>query len=108
KKLEITTDNVKVFPELFPFGIPKFDFGVLLTIVITTLLILTNLLATVRTVGGIVSPKKEIRYDAANVVTGINQTLTSLFTTVGNIPFSATAGFIVTTKAKEKRPFIYG
>src|SRR5699024_9402306 len=108
KPLNIKAKDIPYIPEIFPFGVPQFDMGVLLTVIISTFLLLTNILAAIKAVNSVTGEKVTERYDQANIVMGVNQSLAGLFSTVGSIPLSATAGFIIATRMKEKLPFIIG
>lgn len=95
-------------PKPFAWGKPAFDSGIILTSIMTALLLLTNLIASVDVVEKVVDPAKPVNYTRSSIVMGINQALAGLFSTVGFVPISYTAGFILTTKMKERLPFIVG
>ncbi|RXT04929.1 purine/pyrimidine permease [Ammoniphilus sp. CFH 90114] len=97
-----------VFPQVFPWGIPQFNTSVLFIVAITTLLLLTNLVASIEAVEKVVkSPRKTVEWRSGFVL-GISQLLSGVFGTISFIPVSYTAGFILTTKTKERLPFIMG
>lgn len=108
KPLDIDVSNISVLPELFPYGIPQFDVGVLLTVIISTFLILANLLAAMKAVGPLVNEKQMMRFDQSNIILGFGQMFAGIFSTIGSIPLSSSAGFIMATKMREKLPFIIG
>jgi xanthine/uracil permease len=95
-------------PKPFAWGKPVFDSGIVLTSIMTALLLLTNLIASVDVVEKVVQPEQPANYTRSSIVMGINQALAGLFSTVGFVPISYTAGFILTTKMKERMPFIVG
>jgi xanthine/uracil permease len=95
-------------PELLAWGTPKLDIGIILTSTITALLLLTNLIASIHVVEKAVERPPQPIYNRSGFVMGINQMLAGLFSAVGSVPVSLTAGFIHTTKMKEKLPFILG
>jgi xanthine/uracil permease len=95
-------------PEVFAWGIPTFDLGVVLTAVLTMFLLLTNLIASIDVVKKVTEQTKVVSYNRAGFIMGINQMLSGLFSTMGGVPVSTAAGFILTTKIKEKLPFVIG
>jgi xanthine/uracil permease len=95
-------------PEIFVWGLPKFDFGIVLTSVFTSLLLLSNLIASMEVVDRVVEQKEKLNYNRAGFIMGCNQMLSAVFSTVGFVPVSLAAGFIKTTNIREKRPFIIG
>jgi xanthine/uracil permease len=95
-------------PEIFVWGLPKFDFGIVLTSVFTSLLLLSNLIASMEVVDRVVERKETLNYNRAGFIMGCNQMLSAVFSTVGFVPVSLAAGFIKTTNIREKRPFIIG
>ena len=77
-----------------------------------TLLLLTNMLASIRVVQKVVSKYEENaaseRFKQAGIITGINQLLGGLFSAIGPVAISGSAGFIATTNIYKRLPFILG
>lgn len=96
------------FPSVFAWGIPTFQLSVFITAMLTALLLLTNLLASVDVVKQVVEPEKNISLDRIGFIMGINQLIGGLFSTIGGVPISGSAGFIKTTGIKERLPFLIG
>lgn len=98
------------FPELFAWGVPSYNLGVILTAILTSFLLLTNLVASVDVVAKVTGERGrgKVNYNRSGFVMGINHFISGIFSTVGGIPISAAAGFIFTTKIKEKLPFLIG
>ena len=67
------------------------------------------MLASIEAVQTVLNEKnKENRYHEASIIMGLNQIIAAIFSSMGNVPISGSAGFILTTKMKEKLPFILG
>lgn len=100
------------FPEIFAFGMPRLEWNMVITVIFITLLLLTNMLASIRVVQHIVSKYDENtpqeRFTQAGIVTGINQLLGGLFSAIGPVAISGSAGFIATTNIYKRLPFIIG
>lgn len=109
KSLTLESDSWFAWPALLAWGELRFDAGILLTSIVTGLLLLTNLMTSIEVVGKVVqTPDTGKVYNRSSFVMGVNQILGGLFSTVGFVPVSYTAGFIVTTKITQRLPFIIG
>jgi xanthine/uracil permease len=97
------------WPELFAFGAPVWDFGVVLTSLLTAVILISNLVASIlvvaKSVDQEVTPKTFQRGLLGNGVSGL---LAGAFSGVGLVPLSVSAGFILTTGIREKLPFVIG
>lgn len=96
-------------PEIFSWGAPHFDFGIVLTSAITGIVLLSNVIASILVVGKVL--EKEIRpveYQKGILGNGLNLALSGFFSVVGVVPLSVSAGFIGMTGIKAKRPLIIG
>lgn len=102
--------SVFQLPEIFAFGSPKVDWGIVPTVFFITLLLITNMLATVKVVQSVLKMEGEkipVRSEKrTGVIMGLSQMLSGLFASVGSVPISGTAGFIATSKIVSKTPFI--
>lgn len=103
-------DAVKLFsvPKVLAFGVPEFQLSVVLVSLITALLLLSNLIASVEIIKKVMNDKEEANFNRSGFVMGINHIIAGMFSTVGFVPVSSSAAFIETTGIKEKRPFILG
>lgn len=98
-------------PKLFAFGMPTFDSGVITTAIFITLLLITNLVASVRLMEGIVAgnkPSDPKRYKRGGLISGVNQLLGGGFSAIGSVPISGAAGFVTQTGQKSIKPFLLG
>jgi xanthine/uracil permease len=96
------------FPEVLAWGMPKTDSGVIVTSVFVTLLLLVNIISSIDVVEKVTEPLPKPVYNRSGIIMGISQILSGFFSTIGFVPLSYTAGFIMTTKMKERLPFIIG
>ncbi|MEH7382278.1 purine/pyrimidine permease [Bacillus sp. JJ1533] len=110
--LNVTSDKLIDIPRIFAFGTPVFDSGMIATSILVTLLLLTNLIASVRVVEQVLHSQKikteETRFRSVGFMAGVNQMLAGLFSGVAPVPISGAAGFIATTKINTRLPFIVG
>lgn len=104
------TNSLFKLPQIFAFGTPNVDWGIVPTVFFTTLLLITNMLATIKVVQSVLKIEgekiEEPSGKKSGVVMGISQVLSGLFSSVGSVPISASAGFIATSKIVRNRPFI--
>jgi xanthine/uracil permease len=96
-------------PKVFSWGSPQFDIGIVLTSVITSIVLISNVIASILVVG--IALEKEVQpkqYQKGILGNGIGLFVSGLFSVVGVVPLSITAGFISTTGNKKTRPLIIG
>lgn len=96
-------------PKPLSWGMPEFDAGIILTSIITSIVLISNVIASILVVG--IALEKEIKpvqYQKGIFGNGVNLVLSGLFSVVGVVPLSVSAGFITTTGIKAKRPVIIG
>lgn len=105
-----TSDSLVQWPQLFPFGAPEFNAGILITAIVTGLLLLTNMVASVNVVESVLKKQTNMYQppndNRASIVMGFNQWFAGLFGAVAPVPISGTAGFLMTTQIVERLPFI--
>lgn len=95
-------------PQVLAWGMPTFNLGVVLTAIFTAFLLMANMVASLNVVSAVSGYKEAGSYNRSGFVMGINQMLAGLFSTIGGVPMSSAAGFIKTTKIKERLPFMVG
>ncbi|TYR75166.1 purine permease [Rossellomorea vietnamensis] len=106
-----TTGEVISLPGIFVFGLPEFDLGIIITSFFITLLLITNMIASIRVMEEVMTRnnmKLHRRYNSAGTVSGINQVLGGLFSAVGSVPISGAAGFVSATGILSIIPFVLG
>ncbi|MDQ0243451.1 xanthine/uracil permease [Bacillus fengqiuensis] len=99
-------DEVFAFPEWFAWGIPQFNSSIILVSAMTAFLLMINLIASIKVVEEAVQRPRQNVYRAAGTVTGVTQILAGIFSSVGAISNSHTAGFITITGMRARLPFI--
>ncbi|MBS4177032.1 purine/pyrimidine permease [Lederbergia citrea] len=96
-------------PQSFPFGFPTFDTGTMITAVLLTLLLITNVIVSIRLMESVVRPDKDRnRYLRASFASGINHLLSGYFGAIGSVPISGASGFVEQTGMKKRLPFLIG
>ena len=97
-------------PGIFVFGMPKFDLSIIPTIFLVTLLLLTNMLASIQVlkyvVGTIENKEKHSNIKNSGIVMGINEILSGIFSAIGPVPISGSAGFVSQTKITSMKAFL--
>lgn len=96
-------------PDIFPFGMPLFDSGLVVTSLFITVLLIVNMLASIRVVEGAVRQFEKLeerrRARPAGFIASVSHLLSGLLGAVGTVPISGAAGFIQTTNVFEKTVF---
>ena len=109
---ELGSGSYIALPELLAFGAPSFEPGMLMTAGFVTLLLLTNMIASIRVVENVLEQqtksKKKAGLRQSGLAAGVNQMLGGLFSAVGPVPISGSAGFISATGITARKPFIAG
>ncbi|MCR8643750.1 purine/pyrimidine permease [Paenibacillus sp. N1-5-1-14] len=97
-------------PKPFEWGMPVFDSGILVTSIFISLLLLTNMITSIKVTADVVKSKggdvKPIPYNRTTAIMGVNSVLGGVFSAMGCVPISGTAGFILTTGIFQRLPFI--
>ncbi|AZU60796.1 purine/pyrimidine permease [Neobacillus mesonae] len=96
-------------PKLFAWGPPEFDIGIVLTSVITSIVLISNVIATILVVG--ITLEREItlkQYQKGLFGNGVGLFISGIFSVVGVVPLSIAVGFISTTGIKKMKPLIIG
>ena len=103
----IRSDALITLPELFAWGTPTFDPGVVFVSVLTGLLVLSNLVASILAMERVLDlelPRKS--YNRGVAFTGFADILAGLGATVGFVPYSAGAGMVALTRVAARLPFV--
>lgn len=113
KPIDFHTSKVIQLPSFFEFGLPIFDAGMITTAIFVTMLLLTNMIASIQVVDDVIAKEqkkkgREVSFGRAGLVSGINQLLGGAFSAIGSVPISGAAGFIATTKLTSILPFLMG
>lgn len=97
-------------PEVFAFGKPVFDISVIPIAFVIAVILISNVVASVIAVDQTVGNKSKdngVSVNRGTMVSGINHSLSGIFSSIANVPLSTSAGFIGLTGQKGKLPFIY-
>lgn len=113
KPIEFHSASIIQLPKLFEFGMPIFDGGMITTAIFVTMLLLTNMIASIQVVEDVINKKvgkesKKVNFGRAGFISGINQLLGGGFSAIGSVPISGSAGFIATTSITSIVPFLIG
>jgi len=107
KELNLENYSIIALPQVFAWGEPTFDIGITLTCILTGLLVLSNLVASILAMERVLEvklPKKS--YDRGVAMTGFADVLSGFGATVGFVPYSAGAGMVSLTRVAARLPFI--
>jgi len=105
------TETIKTTPFLtwFPWGQPAFEWGIVITVVITGLLNTTNTIATLKGAEDIfeqeTTPKQ---YRASFLLTGLLSAASGVLGLVPYAPYASSLGFLQSTGIRERAPFFLG
>ncbi len=102
-----TLAPIIAIPEVFPFGPPRFQAGIVLTCIITIIVLLSNVIASIQAFGNVVeeSPSEAV-YSKGTLASGIGTILAGATGVVGNVPISGSASFVSLTGVASRLPFL--
>ncbi len=96
-------------PELFAWGAPTFDSGVILACVIAALLLFSNLVASILGMSAVTGePLTPAVFNRGAVFTGLSDIFAGLGAVIGFIPYASAIGFTSMTGVAARKPFIAG
>jgi xanthine/uracil permease len=101
-------DSFQLF-QMFPLGMPHWDFGIIATAVFTGLINTTNTIASFRGAELLYDQKMEgNQFRRSFFITGINSILSGIFGMVPYAPYTSSIGFLRSTRILERTPFVIG
>lgn len=103
------TIKTSPFLEWFPWGKPAFDWGIILTIIITGLLNTTNTIATLKGAEDIYGKETtDKQYRASFMLSGTFTAISGLIGVVPYAPYASSLGFLQSTGVRDRLPFFIG
>ncbi len=97
------------WPELFAWGPPVWDFGMVLTSVLTGVILISNVIASIVVMANTLGIEAEpATYRRGLLGNGVSSLLSGPLSIVGLVPLSVSAGFIMTTGLRARLPFVLG
>ena len=98
-----------ILPELFPWGAPAFDPGILITCVIGSFLLFANVIASLFGMADVIGDDfSERQLNRGTVLYGVSTIAISSFATVGFVPFATSIGIVRMTDVATRKPFYIG
>ncbi|GKV57452.1 purine permease [Sporosarcina sp. NCCP-2222] len=106
------SEKVIDFPDILVYGKPVWDGGMAVTALFITLLLIANMMASIRVMENLLKQSFSIetkdRVRQGSIASGINHMLAGLFSAIGPVPISGSAGFVGATRMASLKPFIIG
>lgn len=96
-------------PDIFAWGTPKLNAGMVITSIVFTFILVSNTIAAVTAVKQVVPESGEFEKQTINRASwagGITHVISALFSTIGIVPLPVSAGFIRITEQKRIMPFL--
>ncbi|WP_417614025.1 purine/pyrimidine permease [Oceanisphaera sp.] len=97
------------WPEVFAFGAPRLDTGMLVVAVLFSLLLISNQVAAITAVSSVVSGPQPTMKDALNRsswTSGVSHMMAGGLSTIAVVPLPVTAGFVQLTGDQRRAPFM--
>lgn len=102
-------DRMLQIPEMLAWGVPHWDTGMAASSILVVMILLSNTFASIAAMkqvqaGSPVLEPQEL--SRSSMVGGFSHLLSALFSTVGMVPLSGSAGFVRLTGQKSRLPFL--
>ncbi len=97
-------------PEWFAWGAPQFDWSIVPVAVLTGLILLSNIVASLSAATEVMDGKARFTVSQMNrgsFMLGVNHGISGVFSGVAVVPLASSAGFIQLTGEKRKSPFMW-
>jgi len=112
QSLSSHTSQLIELPSILVYGKPVWDSGMFVTAVFITLLLIANMMASIRVMESLFkhtfSRDVPDRVREGSIASGINHLVAGLFSSVGPVPISGAAGFVGATRMVSIKPFVIG
>lgn len=106
---QIMVPHLHDISEMFAWGKPSYDIGIIIAGICTAIINTSNAIATFRAAEPLLGISVEDRaYRRSFIWTGIYTILSGVFSTVPYAPYTSSIGFLQTTRLYERAPFIIG
>ena len=104
------SDSIINPPDLFTWGMPRLDGGMVITSIMVAFILISSLIASMSAMQQVLGEKEPIDgkftpLDRGGIIAGITNILSSLFSTIGVVPLSISAGFVRLTGQRRIAPF---
>lgn len=110
------TSTIISLPDVFAWGLPKLDTGMFVSSIMVAFVLISSIIASVAAMLQVFGDKptehniektdrKRGLLKGSGIISGINTILSSVFSTVGVVPFSVAAGFVRMTGQSRMLPF---
>jgi xanthine/uracil permease len=101
--------HTNALPGLFPWGVPTFDAGVVLTCILAAIIIFSNLVASILGLCNLTGePPSTKLFNRGAAFTGIADVLAGIGSIIGFIPYASAVGYTAMTGVAARKPFYLG
>ena len=98
-----------ILPEVFSWGAPAYDPGILITFVLGAFLLFANFFGSVMGMSDLLDVKMSDRQlNRGTLFFGVTTIATGVFTTIGFVPFATSIGIVRMTGVAARKPFYWG
>jgi len=105
--MEAGMEGLIHFPQLLAWGPPRLDGGILLTAIISSLILLSNLFASLEIMKPLQPKETPLSIDRrGGMMNGLSNILSGLFSGIGTTPFTIAVSFIHITGSAARLPYI--
>lgn len=109
KSTSLTSEGFIFFPQIFAWGSPTFDIGIIITCVLASLVLLSMTFTSVNSMAEVLGESvSNNQMNRAIFIHGLSASFAGVFPTIGFMPYLSSTGVIAMTKVAARSPFILG
>ena len=98
-----------VLPQVFAWGTPVLDPGILITCIIGSFLLFVNVIASLFGMAYLLEEEfDDKRLNRSTMFVGVSAVMTGVFPTIGFVPFTTSIGIVRMTSVATRKPFYIG
>ncbi len=107
--------NIILVPEIFAWGPPTFDLGIVVLCIFTGIVVLSNLVVSIEGLAVVTNevdrtqnPLEKSTFNKGTIINGFFTFVAGLAATVGVVPYASSIGFVAVTRVTSRLPFMLG
>jgi xanthine/uracil permease len=106
EEIKSNGDSLVSIPAVFAWGTPTFNWGVVITCVVGSLMLFANLIASINGMADVIGEEvSKKRLNRSGSLYGLTGMIAGILPTVGFVPFASSMGVISMTRVASRRPF---
>lgn len=103
------SSTILSLPDFFAWGRPTYDLSVIITCILGSVLLFSNLISSISGMSDVVGDTMTSKQlNRSTIIYGFSTSLAGIIPILGQIPFASSMGVVSITRVASRRPFILG